>query len=234
MLKPKKKLTKRELKEDPLVTKLGQAEMYYETNKKYINYGLFAMVAIIVIVMVYVNNHRKDEEKAATELGKIFMIFDAAATDKAQYTIAINGQPERGIMGLKTIVDNYGSTGSGQKARLYLGDAYYNLGQYDDAMRQFDNFSGSDPLLSASALAGVAACYEAKHNYGDAAAKYEKASSVVAIPDAAAEYLNLAAIDYGTAGQKEKAVTLLKKLKKEYPTTSYARDADRYITEFSL
>jgi tetratricopeptide (TPR) repeat protein len=234
MLKPKKKLTKRELKEDPLITKLGQAEFYYETNKKYINYGLFAMLAIVVLVMVYINNHRKDEEKATTELGKIFHVFDAAASDKTQYAIAINGQPERGIMGLKTIVDNYGSSESGNKARLYLADAYFNLGQYDDALKQFDSYSGGDELLSASAIAGKAACYEAKRDYKTAAQTYEKASSMVSIHGTAAEYLNLAAIDFGIAGEKEKAVALLKKIKKEYPATTFAREADRYITQFSL
>ncbi len=36
------------------------------------------------------------------------------------------------------------------------------------------------------------------------------------------------------AGEKEKAVELWKRLKKGYPATSYGRDAERYIVQYSL
>ncbi len=235
MLKPKRKLSKRELKEDPILSTIGQAKTFYEQNKKYISYGVTALAVLIVATIVYFNNRARNDEKAATELGKVYHIYDAGLTDKTQYTLAINGQPERGIMGLKTIVDNYGGTTSGEMARFYLANAYYNTGQYDEALKQFDKFSSDDKLLKASASAGSAACYEAKNDMQKAAQKFEEAASIAgATASITPEYVNDAARDYGLAGQKAKALELFKRLKQEFPTSTYARDADRYITEFSI
>ena len=164
MLKPKKRLSHKEMKQDPLMTTIGQAQMYYDEHKKYISYATTALVVLIIGIVIYTNNRRANSEKAATELGKIYKIYDNGAMDKTQYKVAINGQPERGIIGLKSIVDNYGNSQSGEMARFYLANAYYALGQYDDAIKQFDDFSPSDPLLASSRSGGMAACYEAQKN----------------------------------------------------------------------
>ena len=65
-------------------------------------------------------------------------------------------------MGLKTVVDNYGGTTSGELARFYLANAYYMTGQVDAALEQFDDFSGGDKTLKAAAYAGAGACYESR------------------------------------------------------------------------
>ena len=233
MLTPKKRITKKEIKQDPLFTAIGQLEVFYEQNKKYVSYALTGIVVIVIAVFMYINNRRANEEKAAAEFGKVFGLYDRAVNDPKQYTTAINGQADRSIMGLKTIVENYGGTESGELARFYLANSYFNLGQYDEALKQYDSFSGGDKLLSASALAGLAGCYEARKEYGKAASNYEKAASVILNTSSTPEYLNAAARCYGLSGEKEKAIALLKRLKKEYPTSSFAREADRYISQFS-
>ncbi len=235
MLKPKKKLSKKELKEDPILTSIGQAKTFYESYRKYISYAVTALIVVVVGVVIFMNNRRANDEKAATELGKVYRIYDAGASDKTQYAVAINGQPERGIMGLKKIVDEYGGSHSGELARFYLANAYFNSGQYDEALKNFESFSSDDRSLRASAMAGSAACYEAKHDMAKAAGKYEQAASVAGTDGALTpEYINNAGRAYGLAGEKEKAVEIFKRLKKDYPTSTFARDADRYITEFSL
>ncbi len=234
MLKPKKKISKKELKQDPLMTTIAEAQTFYETNKKYISYAITALIVIVVVIVVYINNRRSNNEKATTGLGIIYKIYDNGTTDKSQYKIAINGQPERGVMGLKALVDNYGNSSAGEMARFYLANSYYNLGQYDDALKQYESFSSSDHLLAASALAGEGACYEAKKDFPKAASSYEKAASAAAKLTIAPEYLNEAGRCYGLAGDKDKALALFKKLRKDYPDSPYARDADRYITEYSI
>jgi TolA-binding protein len=233
MLKPKKKITKKEIKQDGLITAYAQATSFYYENKKYISYGITALVIVVIASFVYINNKRGQNETATTEFGKVFGIFDKGTTDPKQYQIAIDGQPERGIKGLKYIVDNYGGTQAGELARFYLASAYYSLGKYDDALKNFDSFSGGSDFLKASAYAGVAGCYEAKGDYGQAAAAYDKASRTISDPLNTPEYLSSAARCYGQSGDKSKAVTLLKKVKQEYPASTYAREADRYIAQFS-
>jgi TolA-binding protein len=72
-----------------------------------------------------------------------------------------------------------------------------------------------------------------KKEYAKAAAQFEKAASLLASGPNAPEYLNSAARCYGMAGEKEKAVALLKQIKKDFPKSPYALDADRFISQFS-
>jgi TolA-binding protein len=89
-------------------------------------------------------------------------------------------------------------------------------------------------MLSASRYAGIAQCYEGKKNYREAAEYFVKAGGKYPKDVAAAENLNNAARNYALAGEKEKSLDLYKRLKKDYPTSQYARDADRFITQLSL
>lgn len=228
MLRPKKKVTKKELKQDPVVSTYVKATSFYYENKKYISYVLTTLVVIIIASVVYANNRRASNEKAAAELGKVFQLYD-----DRMYQMAIDGVPERGMLGLKAIVENY-SGPSAELARFYLADSYYKLGKYDEALQHFEKFSGGDDLLQASALAGAAACYEVRGEHSKAAKLFEKAFHRASESPLASEYLHHAAYNYGKAGEGAKAVDLLKRLKKDYPTSLYTRDADRYITQFSM
>ena len=233
MLHPKKKISKKEIKQDTLLTTYAQATTYYYENKKYINYAMTAVIVIVIGIIIYTNNRNANNVKAATELGKVFGLYDAAANNPSQFKLAIDGQPERGIMGLKALVDNYGGTESGQLARFYLATAYLNLGRYDEALRNFEDFSGGGTLLKAVALAGIARCYEAKGEPAKSAPYFEKAAGVSAKDLAVPDYLNSAARCYGLAGDRDKALNLYKRIKKEFPASTFAREADRYISQFS-
>ncbi|HUL43804.1 MAG TPA: tetratricopeptide repeat protein [Bacteroidota bacterium] len=233
MLSPKKKISKKEIKQDPLISFYDQSVSFYYENKKTIGYALTALAVLVVGIIIYTNNQRTNNAKAAAELGKVFPIYDAGENDTRQYKVAVEGAADRGIMGLRAIVDNYGSTEAGELARFYLASAYYNLGQYDDALKQYESFSNGSDLLKSSADAGIGRCYEAKQDLGKAATYFEKAAGVSKNSPMTPEYLNSAARCYGLSGEKEKAVTLLKRLKKDYPTSTFARDADRYISQFS-
>lgn len=228
MLQPKKKISKRELKEDALVTSYVKATGFYEQNKKNIQYGILAVVAVVVLIVVYVNNRSGNDEKAMTELGKVYSLYD-----NNQFQLAVDGVPERNISGLKSVVDNYGGTHSGELARFYLANAYYQLGKYDEALSQFEDFSTDNELLVVSRLAGIAACQEAKGMYGDAASNFEKAATKYAKDVNVAENYFHAARNYVKVGNKERALEIYKKIKKEYPKSTYVRDIDRHIAQVS-
>ncbi len=234
MLKPKKRLAKKEIKEDTLLKAYARATAFYYENKKYVTYAVTGLVVIIAAVIIVINNRRANNEKATLELAKVFSIYDAGANDLQQYKVAINGQPERGVMGLKGIVANYGSSESGELARFYLANAYYNLGQYDDALQQYESFSGGTTFLKAAADFGIGGCHEARRDYARAASFYEKAAGISGAGSMTPEYLNAAARCFGLSGEKEKAVVIYKRIKKEFPTSSVARDADRFISQFSV
>jgi len=233
MLKPKKKITKKELKQDTLISTYARLTSFYYENKKYVSYAITGIIVIVVVAIVVMNNRRANNEKAETALGKIYPAYDAGTNDVRQYQMAIDGQPERGIMGLKAISENYGGTEAGEIATFYLANAYFNLRRYDEALNLFDKFSSGDKSMSASALAGEGSCYEAKKMYDKAASCYEKAANKVSDAITTPEYLHLAAQCYALTGDKEKATNLYKRLKRDFPTSTHAREAERYIAVFS-
>lgn len=228
MLKPQKKISKREIKEDRLVTSYFEATSWYEQNKKLVSSVLTGLVLVAVVIVVVVNNMRSNNEKATSELGKVMRLYD-----EGRFDLAINGNPQQNIRGLQAIVDDYGSTAAGELATLYLANAYYAQAQYDKGLEYFLEAEVDDPMMSSSALAGAAACYEAKEDYPRAAEYFERAAFNDPRGVLAADYLMHAGQNFVKAGKKEKAVELYKRLKRDYPTSSHVREIDRYIAEAS-
>ena len=222
MLKPKKKISKREIKEDKLVTTYFEAQTFFEANRKRLGTAMTILVVIIAAGWIYFNNRAENNLSATTDLGKVMRLYD-----DGRYELAINGSPQENIRGLKQIVSDYGGTPSGEMAKLFLGNCYFALDQYDNALSVYEDASIGDKDLQASVYAGIAACHGAKNNPQEAARYYEKALSTDAASLHAPEYLYRAASSYVAAGNKEKAANLLDRLKKEFPQSAFARDADR-------
>ena len=226
MLKPKKKISKKEIKEDRLVTSYFEATNWYQTNKKLVNGALFGLVVLVVVVVAYLNNVNSNNQKATAELGKVLRYYD-----QGTYEVAINGNLQENIRGLQAIVDDYGSTRAGELAKFYLANCYFAQSNYDKALKYYLDVDVKDDLISASALAGAASCYESKGDHVKAASTFEKAafrsSKDVNVP----ENIFHAAQNYLAAGNKEKAAELFKKVKKDFPTSAFARDIERWIAE---
>jgi TolA-binding protein len=224
MLTPKKKLSKRELKEDALVKTYATVTTLYNENRRVISIAVTVFVILVIAAIIYGKNRAANNVTATTELGGVFQLFD-----NGQYQLAIDGVPERNIKGLKAIVDNYGNSNAGDIARFYLADAYFNLGKYQDALDQFKKFSPTGETLEISRLSGIAGCYEGMGMYRDAAEYFEKAATKDPKDATAAENLSNAVRNAIAAGEKQSAIDLLKKLKKDYPTSTYGRDVDRQL-----
>lgn len=226
MLKKQKELAKRVKKQDDLITTYESAILWYETNKK-----LLANVGIAIVVLVagtwfYVNNQRTNNEKAANEFAKVFAYYD-----NGQFQLAINGVPEKNVRGLSAIVNDYGSTNYGNIARFYLANCYFSTGEVGKALEEYDDASLNAPFLEHSRIAGMAACYEVKGSFADAAKYFEKAGKADQNDPNAAEYLANAARNYVRSGNKEQAIELYKLIKKEHASSAAARDAERYLDE---
>jgi tetratricopeptide (TPR) repeat protein len=228
MLRKQKKIAQRVIKEDTLLTRYYTAQSWFEENKKRLSTFSLLVVAVILGVWFYANNVRNNNEKAMNDLAKVFEYYD-----NGQYQVAINGLPEKNVPGLQTIVDNYGSTKTGNLAKFYLANAYYNIQNFDKALELFDGVSTNVDLVAISAIAGEAACYEAKGDFAQAAKFYEKAGKKSSTDPNAADNLVCAARDYVKAGDKAHGIELYKLVKEEYAQSAAARDAERFLLEMN-
>jgi Flp pilus assembly protein TadD len=229
MLRPSKKISRKELKEDSLVSAYTSVTSYYEMHKRTIGIALFAVVVVVAAIVIYARNRADASEKAHAALGAV-----ASYMDNGQYQTAIDGVPGRNVQGLRAIVANFGNSPGGEIARFQLASSLLALGKHAEALEHFDDFSPANAMLDAGRRAGLGACYEALKRYEDAASEFEKAAAADANDPRVPEFLNNAARNYAAAGEKEKAVDLWKRLKKGYGASAYARDAERYIVQYSL
>jgi tetratricopeptide (TPR) repeat protein len=229
MLKPKKKLTRREIKQDKLVTTYFRAydKVYNARKAIFITIGVIGV--IFLAYLLYSNNVRTENRQAITELGRVYPYYDSG-----EYALAIDGIPEQNVNGLRDIVQNFGKTDSGRLATFYLANAYYHLGDYDNAYQYFDMYKGTDPLLGASALAGKASIHEIRGEYGIAASLFEQAATRFGETAITPENLQHAGRNYIDAGEYQKALRVLEKLKNDYPESIFARDIDRFIAQISV
>ncbi|CUS77779.1 Tetratricopeptide repeat-containing protein [Candidatus Kryptonium thompsonii] len=224
MLKPRKKLKKQELKEDKLVLTYYKAREFVEKNKKILSYILTGVIIIVAGIIIYRNNVKAENERAEALLSKIIGYYD-----NGDYKTAIDGIPQRNIQGLKYIVENYGGTDAGEIATYYLASAYFMLGDYDNALKYFKKYDGNDKLLFSASLAGIASIYEIKGEYKKAGEYFEKAAQRFRENILVPEYLYNAARNYKLAGEREKALRLYERIKKDYPNFAKIRDVEIYI-----
>jgi len=95
MLTPKKKLTKKELKHDPLLDTLEKGQQFYEENSKQILTGVVAVAVIIVLAWGWMNNLETTRSEA--------MLASTKAT-----IAAVTGMDDNVLAELERVVDEYG------------------------------------------------------------------------------------------------------------------------------
>lgn len=229
MLAPKKKITKKEIKQDRLVETYFKFKTFYEENQKTILITVGSFVVLILLVIYFVNRSKERDIESTTLLGNVINLYD-----QGQYQQAIDGVPAKKIKGLKAIADEYDGTESGEAAKIFLANSYYNLGKIDEALKYYEDYDGDNKLFQATAYAGAASCYEIKNEKEKAAKLFLKAAKVNQSEVYTPEYLLYAARLYVELGKKDLAKKILDQIKKEYSSSAQAREYERYIAEFQL
>jgi TolA-binding protein len=226
VLERRKKISKKQIKEDRLVTSYYQAFSFYQKYQAKILISAGAVVLIIVAIILFQNKRANDNKTAAGLLAKVMPLYEANT-----FKDAIDGQKVQNIIGLKAIVDKYGSTEQGETAKILLANAYSMMGNLELAYKMYDDYSGSNPLYKSAALAGKADYFESKKEYEKAANLFRDASKIVKTNPSNAEFLFKSGVDYLNAGNKEDAKTMFTTLKKDYKTSPLISELDRYLLQ---
>ena len=125
---------------------LSKTEQFIETNQKKITYVVGAVVAVIALYFGYQNMYLAPlEEDAQTEMFMAELYFQ-----KDSFSLALNGDEQ--YEGFLSIADDYGLTKAGNLANYYAGLCYLNLGEFENAIDYFSDFSSDDIILSSLAL----------------------------------------------------------------------------------
>lgn len=216
-------MNKKHQTEDNLMTAYYKAVDFFEKNKKHL-YIALSIIVIVIAGFVFLNNKRtSDNEKAAVELSKIKDLYGAG-----NYQQSINGDSLGNSKGLQNLVNEYGSTETGEAAKIMLANSYFNLRDFDNAEKYYKDYSGGNKLLQVSSEAGLASVNEAKGNYEQAAKQFEKAANMDKTNPFIDQYLYYAAKNYFRANNNSESKKLLDKLKSDFPKSKYNQESEKF------
>jgi predicted negative regulator of RcsB-dependent stress response len=156
MLKPQRKITRNEIKRDPLLETLERIESGFENNKKTVtNVGVFLIATVIGFYIIY-NNSKQNELESNSAFG-IAMIA---------YT---NNDYKNAKFQFETILSNFDDTDGSDIANYFLGKIAYKNNNYDDANLYLNNYlnSASEPLMACGAIKLLHSISSQKSNYNE-------------------------------------------------------------------
>jgi tetratricopeptide (TPR) repeat protein len=226
VLEARKKISKKQIKEDKLVTTYYQAVSFFQKYQAKILIAAGAVALVIIAIILFSNKRANDNKTAAVLVAKVMPLYEANS-----FKDAIDGQKAQNITGLKAIVDKYGSTEQGETAKILLANSYAMLGNMEAAYQMFDDYSGSNSLYKAASLAGQADYHEFKKEYEKAASLYKDAAKLDKTNPGNPEFLLNAGIAYLKTGNKSDAKAMFDEIKKDYKNSQQVMDIDRYMVQ---
>lgn len=210
-------------KENTFNEQFSKAEHFVTENRKSL---LIIGGTILALILIYISYQKfflaPREKEAAAQMYVAERYFEKDSLDKA-----LNG--DGNFMGFASIVDEYGSTKSGNLAKYYLGLCYLKKGQFEQAIESLEEFSTNDELLAPLSTGAIGDAYSELNQLDKAASYYTKAASKKKNNFTSPIFLMKLGLTYEALNNYKKALETYTKIKEEYTNSTEARDIDKYI-----
>ena len=222
MMKPRKRITKKQMKEDKFVTSTFKVVEFVQEHSTQLIFGCIVVIVIILAGFFIANSKKQKNLEADAQLGRALLVYQSG-----DYAGAVNL--------FEPILRSYGGTQSASQATFLLANCHYFTGNYDKALEYYNKYTTMGHTLSslkASAVQGAAACHEQKGDYAEAARIYEKAANEFSDYYQAPEYLLSAGRCYEASEQAEEAKRVYQKIIDVYPESQSIQQAKLTLAEF--
>ena len=213
----------------------NKTEEWFAENQKYI-FGIVGGLALCALLFVGYQRliQEPKEEEAANEIYQAQAFFkqamDASETQKdSLYNLALTGG--NGKLGLLDVIDEYGSTDTGNLAQYYAGFAYLNQQKYKEAIDHLDHFSSGDYILNALAKGGIGDAFAQLNDNEKALEYYNKAASFETNEFTTPKFLLKAAKLEIELGDASSAVQKLEKIEISYPNSNEFTEVEALLAK---
>ncbi len=202
----RKRLTKREIRHDPIIEKTLLAWRYVLRHR---NQSITVGMAIVAVgllawgISAYGASRRAEAE---TDLGRAVLAMQVGDQARAKEL-------------LEALVSRRWGRAS-TRASYYLASLKFAEGQFDEARELFDRFSRrsrKDPFFAAAAAKGVADCDAEMGRFREAGEEYRAVATRYKDGPWAPECLYLAGLAFRRAGETRKGIEALELLVESYP-----------------
>jgi tetratricopeptide (TPR) repeat protein len=171
---PRVKIDKKALKENELESFILNAREYVTQNPKQIFIPLIVVIVLVVGTIVTTRYFNEQNKNAEGQLFQAQITYRTAlnSTDKSSEIVGI----QQSLTNFKRIASENSMTKMGKVAGVYIGDCYFHLGQYDDAIKYYrEGISKNPPKLTAAwAQMSIGYGFARKSDYKSALVEFEK------------------------------------------------------------
>ncbi len=137
MLKPQRKITRKEIKRDPFLETVDKIEYNFEQNKKTYLYIALGLIAVIIGVNVLLNKQVQKDIDSNSALGMALVAFDNEDYENAKFQF-------------ESILSDFSGTNSFNIANYYLGKISFENNELiiaESYLNEYLNDSEPDILI---------------------------------------------------------------------------------------
>ena len=212
---------------------LGEAmtstELFLEKNGRKFSYIFLAILLVAGVIYGYralIIQPRAD--RAAEMIAGAQHRFEAETPD---YELALNGDAQGA--GFLEVIEQYGSTPSGNLAKHYAGICYLHMGDLENAAKylaKYSSVSGIPGAIINAQNLGLQGDVAVEQGNYKAAVKFFKEAVEAADNNLTAPlYLRKAGMAARAQGDMKLAEELFQKILTDYPASMDARDAEKLL-----
>ena len=137
MLKPQRKITRKEIKRDPFLETIDKIEYNFEQNKKTYLYIALGLIAVITSVNILLNKQGQKDIDSNSALGMALVAFDNKDYENAKFQF-------------ESILSDFSGTNSFNIANYYLGKISFENNELiiaESYLNEYLNNSEPDILI---------------------------------------------------------------------------------------
>lgn len=186
----------------------------------YILLGILVVVGGFFAYGKFIKEPRERKAQAAMFAAEHYFGVDSL-------DLALNGKGD--YLGFLGIIDEFGSTKSGNLAQYYAGICYLRKGEFETAIEYLKEFESDDEYVQPMALGAIGDAYLELNDNANALDYYNQAAESNVNDFTTPMFLMKAAWVHELNGDFAKALECYSQIRKEHFESYEAQEVDKYI-----
>lgn len=223
MLKPKRKITSKEINRDPFLETIYAVKEHFNSKKQqYIKIGISALS--FVLLLFFLNQNSKSNAMEAEFGLSIGMVY------------LEKGDIQNAMLQFQQIIDEYSNTAAGYSSSFYIGKIHFDKDEYDLALPYLERSISrkNNDFINSSAFHALAEIYVNKNQFDKAIDSQKKSINYInSASGVAISRLKLGKF-YLLNGDKDIAKNLLEEVSNEHSSNIDIKNEISYLSGLIL